>query len=457
MARIITQLTKTADRTEIIASLGRFGEVTTLSHIPRIIYVDGPASAADPIRGIPGVQSATVETPEDFAPDSDHVFAPMQPENTGQMPLVIHGHKPGASLWNSFYDLLIPGQAVTFRYSPSNDGTGVNIYVVDSGVNSTHQEFGARYGSRLTDKFSGDPLGFHGSAVASVAAGANLGVAPGATIYDARCFPTEGTTSSSNLIDGMNDCLAHFTGQSNPGVMNCSFGGTGGSDPYDAVIDACVDAGLPVCVSSGNSGDNLTETGGLNEYWPAENPDAITVGGLDSYMRLHPSANYYGAVDIYAMFQQWTTAHVPDNDSYRTPGRVRGTSFSAPMVAGMMARALEGTTKMTSRAEHDTFRSDFLADYGVEDIGDFGGGILAGAKRLYIPDVTRLSVDPYTGPTIGIPASTPVVVDIARLHMLVGAVPGSVSVRRSRTHVITGSRVDAVSARHARTHIIVEE
>lgn len=457
MARIIVQLTKTAARAEVIASLGRFGEITTLSHIPRIVYVDGPASAADPIRGIPGVQSATIETPEDFAPNSDHVFAPMQPENTGQMPLVIHGHRHGARLWNSFYDLLIPGQAATYRYSPVNDGTGVNIYVVDSGVNSAHQEFGARYGSRLTDKFSGDPLGFHGSAVASVAAGANLGVAPGVTIYDARVFPTEGGASSSDILDGMNDCLAHFSGQSNPGVMNCSFGGQGGSDPYDAVIDACVDAGLPVCVSSGNNGLNLTDTGGLNQYWPAENPDAITVGGLDSYMRLHPGANYYGTVDIYAMYHQWTTADVPDSDSYRTPGRVRGTSFSTPMVAGMMARALQGTTKMTTRAEHDTFRADFLANYGVEDIGDFGGGILAGAKRLYVPDVSLLSVDPYTGPTLGIPASTPVVVDIARSHMVVGAAADSVSARRAATHALAGAAADAVSARHTRTHIIVEE
>lgn len=454
MARHIIQLEKDADRTAIISTLSLWGEVEQLSEIPRMLFLNGPASAEGAILGIPGVMSSFVETSDDFQTDSVHDFVPMNPENTGQLPLVLHGNGPRNRLFDNTYDLFRPGGTVArFNYDPTpNDGTGVNIYVVDSGITPGHVEFTGRFGGQIFQR-NGATVGFHGNACASVAAGANLGVATGATVYDCKGFPATGGASSSDLISAMNAALSHYNGGSAPGVVNCSFGGQGGSNSYSTVIDSCVSAGLVVVASSGNDSRDLTS--GTN-VWPSEDPDAVTVGGTDSFMRLHENANHYGAVDIYAMFQQWTTADAGGNNAYRAAGRIRGTSFSGPMVAGAIARELTGTTKMSSRAETEAFIANFLDEWGELDMIDKDGTPFD-SPRLFIPGVTKVGDVSYSFPTRDIPDNTPIQIDSASTHIILGASTTELSVKQGITHAILGRAPEQINVSHGITHAIIEE
>jgi len=252
----------------------------------------------------------------------------------------------------------------------------------------------------------------------------------------------------------MNAALAEHNGGTAPGVLSCSFGGDASSDPYNAAIEACVDAGLPVVAAAGNSGRDLGATGGSLNHWPAENEDCVTVGGIDRHFRIHPRSNRYGQVDLYASYHAWTVARV--GGGFRGALSWRGTSFSCPMVSGLLARMMTGTTKMTSRAEVETLRQDLMLNYTVGDVIDVSGLPLEGASRLYIPGVTLTGFAPATPPVRGLPDATPVRVDTARTHAILGSVQSGVAVRKASADMVLGSPAAGVATRSAITHVIVE-
>jgi subtilisin family serine protease len=459
MADIFVEIAKDADRNAIVSQLSLWGTVTQYANLPRTFTVTGPASSAGAILGLPGVITAVVETPDDFRLDSTHDVVQVSNDNSlGQYPIVFHGHRAANPLWGSIYDLVLPrSQATRFNYDATaggyGNGAGVNIYVVDSGVRATHEEWTVptnRFGGQLRDNHL-DGEGFHGTAVASCAAGTKLGVAPGATVFDLKGFPAVGGASISSLVQCMDTALTHFNGGSAPGVINCSFGGDG-SNGYSTIIDSCMEAGLIVVASSGNDGIDLDVE---PNRWPANDPDCITVGGTDSLMRIHLGANRDGNVDIHALFHQWTTAAETGDADYSPPGRIRGTSFSGPMVAGAVARALTGTTKMTTRAQAEAFIAQFLSQWGELDmVSEFG--TIDPTPRLYIPGVTRTGVVAYTPPTIGFSTGTPILVDGASLHVVLGSAQSAPLIRYGTSHAIMGKVPDRPLVRYATTHVILE-
>lgn len=428
------------DRPATLSAIRELGTVTELDAMPRILILDAPdETVLASLYAIPGVSSANIDKPMKI--DGDHLVVTGVPTAAGQWPLVMHGRKAGAPIFDSVFALHKKGHAAKFNYDPTTapgDGSGVNIYIVDSGVQGTHEEFGVRFINTIYNAYPSAPLtgyGSHGTWCASSAAGLNFGVAPGANIYSARAFDDSGTTATSTIVSAINACLSHYNGQSLPGVVSMSFSGWDSSDYSAAVIGSCVDAGLvPVC-SSGNDGLDLTTTG-LNDRWPAENPDAITVGGLDEQMRLHPSANYGGQTDIYASFHAWTLAQAGGGDDAYRIHDIRGTSFSCPMVAGMIARMLTGSAKLANRAAVEALKADLLANYAVEDVLDFDDAPLTGAKRLWVPGITFVGFEPFTRPTYEIPPALPIILDHARTYAVFGFQPDRVSVRHARTYAI---------------------
>ena len=93
-------------------------------------------------------------------------------------------------------------------YSYTSDGTEVDIYVMDSGINAAHQEFDTRVVTSLAANFDttstsspawADCNG-HGTFVASQAAGNFVGVASGARIIPVRVFDCSGSTTLSSMV-----------------------------------------------------------------------------------------------------------------------------------------------------------------------------------------------------------------------------------------------------------------
>lgn len=187
-------------------------------------------------------------------------------------------------------------------YRFTSDGTGVDIYIVDSGIETSHPDFVGRVptppdggwfalggdGTAPTDDCNG-----HGTHVAGSAAGNLSGVARGAAVIPVKVFPDcARTTSSSNIILGLQWILDRIreSGLERPAVVNMSLGGLsanfytferdgsryffarGAVSAYDPYVQDLIDAGVTVVVAAGN------DSWPALWYTPAHVADAITVG-----------------------------------------------------------------------------------------------------------------------------------------------------------------------------------
>ena len=398
MRDVVLCLWPDADRDQIAASLQGGGDVILWENIPRSIGIRNCSISDSDLNSIPGVKSWTADVKAKEVANQQIPY-PIQ-ENTGQLAIPAMG---STNRLNPYLLQAPPGQAALWAYDPTvapGDGTGVNFYGMDSGIRSTHEECGLRFSSQLADTQSGGITRFHGTSVMDAAVGETLGLAPGATIFDTRVSDTNGTANIFDFNTCFSAVVSHHTNTSTvPGVLNVSFEAFASSNPFEANIDSAINAGIVVVVAAGNSGLNLDLTSGSGQVWPAEDPDAITVGALTLDHRIHPLSNFGSPVDAYGIYDVWRLATADADDHYRM--FVPGTSFASPQIAGMVCRALTGATKMTTRSEVETFKDAFLADYCTGLMYAQNGDDLIPAlqRRLIIPGVTFSGYSAYTPPT----------------------------------------------------------
>ena len=226
------------------------------------------------------------------------------------------------------------------RYqSPAAEGANVKVYVVDSGVRASHQEFGGRVAAGYSAFGDGcgtsDSVG-HGTHVAGTIAGATYGVARRATIVPVRVFNCiNGGGDTASLFSGITWILEdHKPGE--PAVVNFSLGSSIDQDTDDAV-QLLVDEGISVVVAAGNIDANYPLDTSSCDQSPARLRDAITVGASkDTDVRANFS-KYGECSDIYAPGVAVTSAFASSNSAIET---LSGTSMAAPHVAGVAALKL---------------------------------------------------------------------------------------------------------------------
>lgn len=223
-------------------------------------------------------------------------------------------------------------------YQYSVDGSGVHVYIVDTGIRSSHNEFSGRMGAGRnfvssgvlfgsTDPADTDDCNGHGTHVAGTAAGSVWGVAKGATVYPVRVLGCNGSGSNSGVIAGVDWVAAN---RQLPAVANMSLGG-GNSDALDAAVRGAINSGVSFVVAAGN--DNTDACSGS----PNRVAEAITVGSTTSSDARSSFSNKGTCVDIFAPGSSITSAwYQSDNDS----NTISGTSMAAPHVAGAAALLL---------------------------------------------------------------------------------------------------------------------
>jgi len=267
-------------------------------------------------------------------------------------------------------------------FRSERDGTGVDIYILDTGILTTHDEFGGRV--TLLDS-SSDNNG-HGTQMASMAAGSTVGIARGANIFSHRCLDS-GLNSSESLIAAASAAvISHHAGRSNPAVCSMSFG-TGNSAPFATPVGNMIDAGI-VCVSIAQNG--RVELGGGTNIYPGQTADVICVGGMGMadipYFRDSFGTNYGSPVDIMAPGQAVLAATNTGDSDYTTPS---GTSGACALVAGVVACMLEGHDKPTTRTEVQSINAALLANATTGRFRDAFGLTPLPDKILYMdPDQT---------------------------------------------------------------------
>lgn len=227
-------------------------------------------------------------------------------------------------------------------YLPKNFGDGSTVYLVDSGVDTTHSEFSGSAISQLWswNSGSGDSNG-HGTGMASLIVGKTLGVSPNATLKSVD-IPLGTTITTSVLLDALDTILAdHLLTPSSVKVVNCSW-----TIPKSSILDSKITEleqhGLVVVAAAGNNvvdADTLSPVG-LNTV--------IGVAASDAYDRVLSNCGYGPEVDITAPGIDVSVAMLDG-----TIGASSGTSNSAAIVSGIVCHFITNNTSLNAQQVQD--------------------------------------------------------------------------------------------------------
>lgn len=247
--------------------------------------------------------------------------------------------EPGADWgWDRIDQVNLP---LDGQYDPLGSGLGVYIYIVDSGILTTHTEFAdpaSQIGQRAALAFeasasSGPICGSHGTSVASHAAGRTVGVARRSWIRSVKVSTNSGVGASScnillsSLLEALMWLLANAESNS---VINLSLSGPGSLCIDTLVADLRAD-GAVVVSAAGNDGAN----NGACVISPARASASFTVAATTQADSRWSGSNYGSCIDIFAPGAGLRAAIATSNSAYSNS--VTGTSFAAPHVAGAAA------------------------------------------------------------------------------------------------------------------------
>jgi len=240
----------------------------------------------------------------------------------------------------------VPGAGGESGVAPATTG-GARVGLIDDGVDTHHAAL--RASSVHTHGCAGSALpAVHGTAVASLLAGRDgrfRGAAPGAELYAADVFcgrPTGGA------VDQVAEAFAWLMHEQVP-VINVSLVGPP-DRTLEGVVAGAVAHGYLIVAAVGNDGPAAPP------LYPAAWPGVVGVTAVDARGRVLPEAERGPQVKFAAPGADMTAALTP-----RGYALVRGTSFAAPLVAGLLAQALrapdraaadEALAALERRAEH---------------------------------------------------------------------------------------------------------
>ena len=215
-------------------------------------------------------------------------------------------------------------------YTYTSTGAGVHAYIIDTGILTTHNEFGGRasFGANFANGNSNDCNG-HGTHVAGTVGGNTYGVAKGVLLVAVKVLNCAGSGTTSGVISGVNWVAGHSV---HPAVANMSLGG-GISTSLDNAVSNAIASGVTFAIAAGNSNANACN------YSPARVGSAITVGATTSTDARASYSNFGSCVDIFAPGSSITSAWKSSNNSTNT---ISGTSMATPHVTGVAALYLQG-------------------------------------------------------------------------------------------------------------------
>ncbi|OCL10865.1 subtilisin-like protein, partial [Glonium stellatum] len=265
--------------------------------------------------------------------------------------------------------------AYSYSYSDSKLGAGVDVYIVDTGINTAHKAFGGRASVGYSAYNSSDDGFGHGTHCAGTAASDAFGVASKANLIAVKVLGDDGSGYSADILTGLDWVVknhnarkteARFIGS----VASMSWGyDYGRNDAVESAITALVTAGIHSVVAAGNeNGDACTITPGA---LGGPSGPVLSVGAMniDDYPSVF--SNSGPCVDLYAPGEQvlstWigstTATHVLD-----------GTSMATPHITGLIAYFLAANPSLRS----PSVMKKYLTSHALPGLLHNRTGIIAG-------------------------------------------------------------------------------
>ncbi|HZH74456.1 MAG TPA: S8 family serine peptidase, partial [Archangium sp.] len=236
-------------------------------------------------------------------------------------------------------------------YSYGRTGSGVHVYVLDTGIWTAHSEVIGRtsfeydVASYSWSGGSSDCHG-HGTHVAGIIGGKTYGVAKGVSLHAVRVLGCDGAGYYSDIISGIEWVTANHV---KPAVANLSMAGSV-SEALEEALNRSINAGITYVVAAGDTPGGAFNFGADACYRsPARTPAAITVGATTSTDDKYSYSNYGGCVDLFApghsILSAWKSSS--PYEGYSTSLTASGSSMAAAHVAGAAALYLEANPTAT--------------------------------------------------------------------------------------------------------------
>lgn len=265
-------------------------------------------------------------------------------------------------------------------------GAGVNIYVFDTGILTTHTDFGGRasiikdYTNELDEDIE-DGNG-HGTHCAGTAGGTVYGVAKGSNLLGIKVLDSSGDGSISNVVKAISFAVDYQQNNygTDPAVFSISLGGKN-SEAMKNVASEAAESGMIVVVAAGNNATNACTYSPAGAGGNGTNYGVISVGATSKTDTFPDYSNFGSCVDILAPGSSITSDWIGSNTATNT---ISGTSMSTPHVAGTAAMLLEKNNMDRDAAVDDLF--------SLAVTGQISGVNSTGTVNLLV------QIPTYTGP-----------------------------------------------------------
>ncbi len=218
------------------------------------------------------------------------------------------------------------------EYEFNLDGSGVDAYILDTGILASHSNFNGRVDASrgftaIRDGRGTEDCQGHGTHVAGTVGSETYGVAKNVNLIPIRVLGCNGSGATSGIIAGLDFIAQNASG---PSVANMSLGG-GASRALDQAVQDAINAGVTVVVAAGN--DNSDACGGS----PSRAPNALTVASsVPRNDNRSGFSNFGSCVDIFAPGSGIRST--ANNGGFTN---LSGTSMASPHVAGVAALVLQ--------------------------------------------------------------------------------------------------------------------
>ncbi|CAG8491142.1 10230_t:CDS:2, partial [Dentiscutata heterogama] len=227
-------------------------------------------------------------------------------------------------------DQRTPTLSKTYSY-PESAGYGVDVYVIDTGIDIDHPEFEGRasWGITTTKRNTDKDENGHGTFVAGIIGGKTYGVAKRVNLIAVKSLDDEGTGSVQSVLYGLQYVIQSHMAKGGKGktIANLSLG-----SEYNRAVNLAVSElvkhGIIITAAAGNGYDGK----GIDacNVSPASARTAITVGSTTPTDYISRFSNYGECVNLFAPGQGILSSYpFPLNGS----SIKSGTSFACPYVA----------------------------------------------------------------------------------------------------------------------------